>query len=410
MTKSRLIPRILGFTVLPMVSALAPFLLLPVLAHTVSIPEWVGLGVGQSVGMLTAVVVLLGWQIFGPTAVAGSRGAARHEWYLQSLASRLLCLLVLAPIGGTAAFFLTPDGGRLLAVSMVLAIAISGLNPVWYFVAGGNVGAIALWDMMPRVAATLLCVPLVLSGLAPVVYPVALALASVFALALLSCRILAGVPVWSYLCSPTFRSRLRLAWAPMATDVASNAFSSGSTALFSMRASAQEVAVFSSVYRLYRLGSYLAAAAVQALQGWVVEPKLEHERARRRRNAVQIMCGVAVLGGAGAALTFPGLSRLLFTESYAIDAPGAIFAGVALACWTVSTSLGRHVLAPLGRTRLYLVATVGAAVVGVPAMVVAPLVGDETLGCAVLALGQAVSLSVLLPSALPPLLADRFES
>ena len=69
--------RLLGFTFLPFVSSLAPFILLPLLARRVTSAEWAGLGTGQSVGMVGAVAITWGWQLVGPVLIAGVEAEER---------------------------------------------------------------------------------------------------------------------------------------------------------------------------------------------------------------------------------------------------------------------------------------------------------------------------------------------
>ena len=389
------IARMVGFSALPIISAAAPFVLLPLLAHRVSPAEWAGLGVGQSIGMMAAIAVMLGWQLFGPTALAHTGPLEKQGWYLQSLASRLLAALVVIPISAVGSALVTPVGGRTLAVCMTAAIAISGLNPAWWFIATGKPSGIAIWDTAPRVLATLACAPLVVLGASPLIYAAALALASTVAVGLFSFRVLRGFAARQYLLSPLFRSRLRLAVVPVSTELASNAYSSGATALFSIKGSIGEIAAFSSFYRLYRLGTYVAASVVQAMQSWVVEPPDCRVRATRMRRAVLAVSIMGVVGGLIAWAVLPGLSRLLFTESYAIDATTAAFAGLALAAWSACTSMGRHILVPCGESANYLRATLWSAVLGVPAMIAAPWVGGEEMGALALALSQCVCLCLL---------------
>ncbi len=184
--------RVLGFTSLPFVSSLAPFILLPLLARRVTSEEWAGLGTGQSVGMVGAVAITWGWQLVGPVLVAGVEAEERKTRYLDSLLVRGVACLVLTPPLALIAGEVAPPGGKLLSVTMAIAICLSGLTPTWYFIGMGNPMGVALWDIFPRVAATVLTAGLIVWGFSAVWYPVTLTVAGLLAVLAFSVRELHG--------------------------------------------------------------------------------------------------------------------------------------------------------------------------------------------------------------------------
>ena len=97
---------------------------------------------------------------------------------------------------------IAPAGGRQLAVTMAVAICISGLTPTWYFIGLGEPSGIAIWDVFPRVAATVLAAGLVVWGVPAVSYPVALTLASVLAVSVFSFLELHGFSVRAHAAGP----------------------------------------------------------------------------------------------------------------------------------------------------------------------------------------------------------------
>jgi O-antigen/teichoic acid export membrane protein len=304
--------RLGGFIFLPFVSSLAPFILLPLLARRVSSAEWAGLGIGQSIGMVGAVAVTWGWQLLGPVLVAGVEMRARKVHYLDSLVVRGAVCLVLTPLLALLSGALAPSGGRLLAVTMACAICVSGLTPTWYFIGLGTPGGIATWDIFPRVAATVLAAGLVVLGVGPICYPVALIAASLLAVTVFSAVELRGSHVQAHLRDlPRLWAELRRGFSPMATEMTLSLYSSGSVAAVGWRATTETVAVYSSAFRLYRLAVYFVTALANGLQGWVAE-KQGRVRAGRMLVALQAHTAVGVVGMLAMAAFLPGVSTLLF--------------------------------------------------------------------------------------------------
>jgi len=86
--------RLTGFTVLPLLSLVTPFLLLPVVARVAGPSGWSSFVAGQAVGMVGATVVFWGWNVGGPVLVAQASSAVeRAEVYAASLRTRYLLLL-----------------------------------------------------------------------------------------------------------------------------------------------------------------------------------------------------------------------------------------------------------------------------------------------------------------------------
>ncbi len=70
--------RFAGFTGAPILSALAPFIILPLITRVVGAEGWANFATGQSIGILGMVVVLFGWGIAGSAfgTVAAAQVAA----------------------------------------------------------------------------------------------------------------------------------------------------------------------------------------------------------------------------------------------------------------------------------------------------------------------------------------------
>src|SRR5213595_2003531 len=90
--------RLSGFTVLPLLSLITPLLLLPVISGFVGGSGISSVISGQAIGTFAATVLMWGWNVDGPVAVARSTSAAgRSKVYLQSMRTRLLLLALVLP-------------------------------------------------------------------------------------------------------------------------------------------------------------------------------------------------------------------------------------------------------------------------------------------------------------------------
>lgn len=386
-----------GFVVLPFISSLAPFILLPLLARRVTSAEWAGLGIGQSVGMVGAVAVTWGWQLLGPVTVAGVDHDERRARYLDSLVVRGAVCVVLTPALALLSGMIAPTGGRQLAVTMAVAICISGLTPTWYFIGLGKPAGIALWDVFPRVAATVLAAGLVVWGLPAVSYPVALTVASLLAVSVFSFLELRGFGVRSHV--PSRRrtwEELRRGSSPMATEMTLSLYSSGSVAFVGWKATTETVAVYSSAFRLYRLASYFVTALANGLQGWVAE-KQGALRRHRMLLALQAHTAVGVVGLVAMAAFLPEISTLLFGARLSVDHVASLYLGVAFLAASVGNSLGRHILIPEGATQGVFYSTAGGALVGIPLSVWLAADFGSDGATAALAISQVVVVLLITP-------------
>jgi O-antigen/teichoic acid export membrane protein len=383
--------KVLGFVLLPFLSSLAPFILLPLLARRVSSEEWAGLGIGQSVGMVGAIAVTWGWQFVGPVLVAGVDADERRGRYLDSLLVRGVVSIVLTPLLALLAALVAPSGGRLLSATMACAICLSGLTPTWYFIGLGKPSAIATWDVFPRVLATVLAAGLVVWGIPPVCYPVALTVVGLLAVLVFSVKELRGFPVRAHDRSPArLWSELRRGFTPTSTELTLSLYSSGSVAFVGWRASTETVAVYSSAFRLYRLANYFVAALGNALQSWVAE-KQGRVRGRRMVRALQAHTAVGLVGMVSIAALLPDVSTLLFGARLSVDHIASLYLGVAFLAASVGGSMGRHVLVPAGATKGVLYYTLAGAAVGIPLSVFLAEEWGSSGATAALAISQTLT-------------------
>jgi O-antigen/teichoic acid export membrane protein len=360
--------RLLGFSGLSLLSAIGPLALLPLVARFSDQAEWAALGIGQSVGAFLALPVLFGWNLVGPTRVARASTAERSVLYRQSLVVRLLVFAVCLPVGLVAASVLAPAGAETLAATMTVGMMMIGLSPAWFCVGAGRPAWLALYDAGPRLVATLLAIPLVLLTDSVFPYPICIGLATAAGAAAFSWRHRpARTEQWPGL--PESLRAVATDAGPAATVTIAGAYSAAPVAIAGAVLPVGPLAEFVSAERIYRFGLVSVTTLSDSVQGYVSEV---HGRDSRRRGtaALAAHAGLGLAGLAFIALLGPWLSAVLFGEDLAVGSATFLGLGVAFLAISLNTSLGKHLLVPMGRTGVVLLSTVVGAVIGVVSIAV----------------------------------------
>lgn len=144
----------MGFTAIPLISLLTPLVALPLLARSVTVQDFVSVAVGQSVGALGALVVAYGWSVTGPAEVARCDPQQRPALWRESVRTRFLVYVVVAPAALVGARLVDP-GESWLAGIVAVASLVGGMTVTWYAVGTGRPGILALYDAMPRAVGNL---------------------------------------------------------------------------------------------------------------------------------------------------------------------------------------------------------------------------------------------------------------
>ena len=360
--------RLTGFTVLPLLSLVTPFLLMPVIARVASGSGWSSVVAGQAVGTFGATVVFWGWNVVGPVQAARAETVeARSALYAASLRTRLTLLLPVVPLVALVSALVAQPGFRLIAASMAIATALLGLSPAWFGIGVGQPMLLLWYDTLPRVLAALVATPVILVTRAIWTYPVILAAATVLGLAAFHRRHSPGSD-WSPFPVSRAVAELREQGGTAGINLVATAYASTpapvATAAFPVAQSSR----FASADTVYRLGLFAVTAMGNAFQGWTVEPGVS-DRRRRHRAAGWAHLGLGVVG----ALLFVGLgpwvTGLLFGADLAAPRDVCAAYAVSFLFISASTPLIRNLLIPDGQTRLVLLWTTVSAVVGVVVMI-----------------------------------------
>lgn len=391
--------RFVGFTGAPILSALAPFIILPVISRVVGSEGWANFSAGQSIGILGMVIVLFGWGIVGPVRVARSTSAGERAALLyESLRTRAVTTAVAVPAAAVATFAISGPSYRLESICVAVAMTLGGLSPAWFCIGEGNPRALMAYDALPKLAASLIALPIV--GLTGQVlwYPLVVVAVTLPAFALHAWvtahpRLHEGHQVAGVL------RVLRLMVPTAGIDGASNLYASTPVPIATAGLTAEDASAFASADRVYRVALLAVVAIGNAFQAWVLNP-LDTDPARRHRLALAIHVVLGILGAASIAMLAPWATTILFgPEVAAQPLPSALF-GVAFFFLSTTTPLIRNILIPAQRYRLVFGATIAAAVVGLAAMLFGSASGSAVIVSLGVAASEAVSFAVLVVPAL----------
>ncbi|MEL0626287.1 oligosaccharide flippase family protein [Salinibacterium amurskyense] len=381
--------RILGFAGLPFLSLITPFLFLPILARVAGADAWLAIAVGQSSGGFFALIVALGFNTVGPPLIALAQPSIRPRLLVTSLHARLLVWLPSALLAGVIAALVSPSDYRVDAAVMAVAMTLTGLSSAWFMIGLGRASLIAIYEISPRIVATVIAAVVVLNAGDVLWYPVLLVLASLVSVGLFAVRT-AGVAELTRRDARAVREVFRSNRSAVTTEVAGGAYNSLAVTFVGATAASAQAAAYVSGDKLYRIGQYSVSALGNALQGWVVEAG-DAEFGARIRKSLLVHASLGLMGLAAFALLGPWLSEVLFGAEVAINEATALGLGVATVGIALGTSLGRITLVGMGARRQFMLSVLLAAAVGVPAILLLSSSFGAAGGAWGLAIGETVS-------------------
>lgn len=358
---------VVGFVLLNVLPSAAILLALAVVARKATVGEWAGLGIGGSVGALVGIVVLFGWRLVGPVPVSRAAEQERRALYAESLADRAPLLLAGLVVGALVSALLAPES-RGTAATMAVAMCLTGLTATWFFVGTGDPWTCLVAEMAPRMVLTVAGGVAVLLGAPVLFFPLALT-AGFLAGALVVTRLVlpegAGRLVRAAL--PLSMSRLRAQSTAAASEILAGGYTVASVAVVGAVATPGVTGAFSAGDRVFRAALIPVSALASTLQ-----PRVARETGaafrRQARSALGQHLALGLAGLAGLALLGGPTSRLLFGDVGELPESACVAYGVAFLSVALNSSLARHVLVPLGRTRAVMFGSLAGSLVGVAGM------------------------------------------
>lgn len=381
-----LIRRLGGFSTLPFVSAILPFLAIPVVGRTSGEDGWTAFNVGQAVGAYAAAVGYVGWNSLGtPMVAAEATPSARHTLYARSFYARLPIVVVVAVIAAVVGALLSPASALGVAVTFAVAGALGGFGLSWYAVGVSSISLIVWFEIVPRAIATAVAIAVLLLTGDVVWYGVAMivaAIAGVVAFHLVHLGRL--LPVWDGWRQVRHDiASLRSAWG---VEIVGNLYSNAPVPVAAASSSVAQSASYSSSDRIYRYGLLGVVAVGNALQGWTLEARGDHRRLRNRVS-IALMSGLGLFGMCF--LTFVGVpvSEFIFGGAAPAVQGMLIWLGLSYLAIAASTPLIRNVLLPARREATVLKVTIASAGLGLAGMIG----GGVLIGPSGVAAGLALS-------------------
>ena len=403
---SSVLRRLTGFTVLPLLSLVTPFLLLPVVARVAGPPGWSSFVAGQAIGMLGATVVFWGWNVGGPVLIAQARTPQeRAEVYASSLRTRYLLLVGVVPLAVLVSALVAQPGHRVDAAAMAAATSLLGMSPSWFGIGAGNPWLLFWYDTLPRVVAAVVGAGVVAVTGVIWLYPLLLAASVLVSLVAFRRRVTPGASHTAPWPVGRATGELRHHLGTAGINLAATAYASAPVPVATAAFRPEVSSPFASADAAYRFGLFSVTAMGNAFQGWTLEPDLaEAERRSRHRSALVAHLALGVVGGGLFAAFGPWATGLLFGADVAAPRDVCVWYGVAFLFLSASTPPIRNLLIPAGRVRLVLGWTVGSAVMGLVLMVAAVAAGWSAGVAAAMALSEALLFAGLL---MPALRASR---
>ena len=351
----------LWISIAPAASIVTPLLVIPVVSRVALEPGLVAISIGQSIGGVVGIVVALSWPLTGTAAVVSSTSEGRVGLLKESLDSRILALVIFAPPSCLISAF-TVDGRFAFVASLsTLAFACSGLSFGWYFFGVGRARELWLFEVAPRLAASLLASASLLANGVLEVYPFLILIAVLTNVLLVIKYSLPG-------------ERYRISWAAgravAVTQVRASAarvvyglYSAGSTAIVATFAPSA-VLVFSSLDRTQKSAFNALISFPEALTRWV----MTKEFANGRKTATILILDLAYSSAAGVAffLLLPLIVSFLYQDLVKIDLYLSIATSTTVALLILNRSLLLHIPIARGQnsfaTRVLFVGAIFAAV------------------------------------------------
>lgn len=385
-----LLRRLAGFSALPLISSLAPLILLPVIARNASTPEWVAIAVGSSLGGLATIAVSFGWTLTGPVQVATANAGGQKALYFSALVTRLTVFTVVAPTVCYITLLLAEEDVRSLAAFTALAGAVGGLSPTWFAVGIGRPRDVAIFETLPRLLSAALALILISENFNLIIYPIATLVASVGAGVVYTARI-ARIDGSSH-AFLNYRPTIRRQAAPAMTTMFAAAYTALAVSLVAASTTSQQSAMFASGTRLYQ---FMLLGLIAVSQSLLADIRSGRQTTLHRKRARRLHVGIGLCGGLGIAIFGPSLTKWIFTVELGIDTATSLPYGLAYLLITGNTYLTQQVFIPGGLGGYLLRSVFVGALVGVPATMILSRHFGSAGGAWALVLAEASTLMVM---------------
>lgn len=340
-----------GFGSSTLASGLVGLVTIPFIIAFAGPLVWGGIAVAQSIAGMAVVLVAYGWGVMGPARIASSRYEERGQMYADSLALRLLLLILVLP-PAVWLIAVSAPGNKMADLLAGTAIIIAGVGGSWFYIGEGRAWRLFVVDTIPRCSGTLLGT-LLLGVTGDVVYFAASQVAgSLLSVSLAALDILRRHQNYRWRQSLAAKQQLhgfKHQLPGVLTAAASSLYMNAPLAILAGLAPAS-VPVYAMADKITRFAVMAMSPLTQMAQSSVPSPDME-KQARNIVLATKVSAAGAVISGLLLALGMPWGSQLLSAGE--IEVPVIISAafGCTLAAIVFSQISGLVSLMALGRAK-----------------------------------------------------------
>jgi len=359
--------RIFGFTLIPALAMLSPFVALPFITRAAGAEGWAAIATGQALGAIASLVIQFGWGTTGPPLVAALGETSGRSLYFTSVLMRIGLLIVAAPVAMLVTSAIVPNEWMVIAILLCASSSVSGLSPGWYFVGLGRPRPLLWFETLPRLFGVFLSTALIaitgnllLYGVVMIVVESAMVIVSAAAVSSRS------MP-WRWHVGE-IRLHARAQWSLAVSALVSSGYTRLAVPIVAVVAFSQ-APVFASVDRVQTLSRSTIKPFIQSLQGWVAEARDDNALFRRRFWTASLVVGsiTSALAIAIVALV-PLVDNLLFGPQIEISYLAAGLLATALLAIGLSNCTATFFLAPTLRVTTISMSTIAGSVIGVPVL------------------------------------------
>ena len=348
---------------------------IPFMIAASGIHAWSSIAIGQAVGSVCYIVVLWGWGITGPAAIAVSPPPERRTRYFDSLRARSL-LAIPTLVLGVGVAMLSTRGNIGLAALGVLSTGLLGLCGNWYFTGTGQSRVLFLLESLPRALGTAVGTAVMTLWSFPAhVSLLGTVFGAVMAIVIESVYVHQRVSPGRAIRADRSVALLRAQRPAASVGMVGAAYVSLPVVIVAY-VSHGALPVFAVLDKIQKQSVTAMGPVFNVLQGWV--PKVPAEVRQRASWAVQISAGIGAANVLGYIIFGEFVVELIANSSVEVTGPQILATGLAGSLYIFDAVIGRAVLVPLGMMTVLRQSTWAGTLVGLVAVaVLAELFGAE---------------------------------
>lgn len=349
-----------GFFVLPLMSSLAAFIAIPLLIRTGGTEGWAAVAIGQGVGGTAALVVAFGWGTIGPTEAARAERRDHPTLYWDSVWMRATLALLSIPAALGIVALLVQGEHLAAALAISAGIAAQGLSAGWFLTGQQRPYMIAAVETGPRAGAQIAAVFVVAAtddllwyGLVVLVTELAFAGLAAVAFTRHAHRQGTIARMWEH---------SKRQWPLVLSGLVGAGYTRASVPIVAAIAYAA-VPGFAALDRTQQFARTGIRPLTMFFQGWVVRGS------GRARRATIATLALGTFVGIGVAVGLPTAGQLIFTDAISFTLFQSVAIAILITAVAGSMATGLFYLVPARAIRVFSWTSIGATVVGVPALV-----------------------------------------